>query len=186
MCRKCQYLNSRSCLRTIYILTIKSSLCLHLTPLFISSSRYGSHSNIKFSASIQCRQNSGGWRRCGCNLTAPSKSLTSSDLHMVLSDDHVTLRSSPIHEQTWSPLSDYLGQRHTSHFGRDFQLRVCKESNETRFHDARSQICNYVLCPISYKMNYIMQYVKLYDIIWCAMHFARKASLPLQIMQICY
>ena len=121
MCCKCQY-HSRSCLRTIYMLTIKSSFCLHLTPLSISGSRYCSHSNIQFSASIQCRKNSGGCKRSDCDLTAPIKSLTSSVLHLVLRDGHVTSRSGPVHSQSWSPLSDYLGQGHTSHLRRGFSM----------------------------------------------------------------
>ena len=164
MCHKCRYLNSRSCLRIYIMLTTICSLCLHLTPLSISDSRPCSHSNIQFSASVHCSQSSKGWRRCGCDLTAPRKSPTSSVLHVVLRDGHITLRSDPVHSQTWSPLSDYLGQRHTSHFGRDFSIESLQRIkwNTISWCMVTGEQLRAFVCPISYKMNYIKKYVKLW------------------------
>ena len=133
---------------------IINSLCLHLTPVSISGNRYCSHSNIIFCASIQCNQNSRGWRRWACDdgLTAP-RCCTCSVLCMVLRDGQVTLRSNPGHSQSWSLMSDYLGQRHISHLGRGFSIESLQIINTSKqnislamhheMHDAWPRMCNY-------------------------------------------
>ena len=104
--------NSRWCIK----LTTKSSLCLRHAPLSISQSRHCSHSNIVFSASIQSSQNSKRCRRWAWDgsYTAPVSSPTSSVLHLVLRDSHITLGNGPGHSQNWY-LS--LGQRNASDSG---------------------------------------------------------------------
>ena len=59
----------------------------------------------------------------GGDLSAPGSNPISFVLHVVLRDGCVTLGSSPAHPQCWSLLSNYLGQSHASHLGRDLQSR---------------------------------------------------------------
>ena len=82
-------------------LTTKSSLCLLYTPLSSSGSRHCPHSNVVFSASIQSSQNSRRCRRWAWegSCTAPRPCPTSSVLHLVPRDVHISLGSGPGHPQ---------------------------------------------------------------------------------------
>ena len=107
-------------------LTTKHSRCLLNTPLSSSGSRHCSHSNIVFSASIQSRQNS---RRCRKwdkedSCTAPRRCPTSSVLHLVLRDGHITLGSGPGHPQNWCPRFHCCGHRNTTDSWRSFQRDI--------------------------------------------------------------
>ena len=134
------------------MLTTKCSFCLHLTPLSRFNSRPCSHSNIVFSTSIQCRQNGRGCRIRGGGLTAPKGSPMLFVLHVVHRDGRITLWSGPVHSQTWSPLSDCLGQRHTSHLGRALWIECCREmmNNGYQFMVCPWMHVHVLLCIINY------------------------------------
>ena len=107
--------NNYKKLITAFKLTIVSCLCLHITPLSISSTRLSSYSNIVCSTSIQFPQQDSGYKS---NDLIPRSSPIPFVLHLVLRDVYIRLGSSPSHLQNWFSLSHIFGHSNIVNLGR--------------------------------------------------------------------